>query len=273
MTTNIPKISVACVRYFRQKKTRKKIIYFLAKTDKHKVQYNQFPHPLSSAHLTEQIHFKALQNNARAKFSWWKRWTNTNEKQAKRQQQNNSNKKETRTTKRKKIHNTCRICKEKKTPTTLCRDVFAAGLVCMACVRNTLCLYILSAFRLFVSPTQCSLYYAMAPHIWLCSQPSLSLACGMLTLLSWHDCIVRSLCHPIYLYLSRSVYWFLLGCLTMMKQQFRSMQYIKTAHMSFVKWHVRFLMLLYLLIYLKLFHSTSACINYKHSEQFQNQLS
>lgn len=154
---------------FSPKKTRKKIIYFLAKTDKHKVQYNQIPHPLSSAHLSEQIHFKALQNNARAKFSWWKRWTNTNKKQAKRQQQNNSNKKETRTTKRKKSITRAAFVKRKKAPTTLCRDVFAAGLVCMACVRNTLCLYILSAFRLFVSPTQCSLYYAMAPHIWLCS--------------------------------------------------------------------------------------------------------
>lgn len=140
---------------------------------------------------------------------------------------------------------------------------------------------ILSAY-IFSQPFDClcHLLNALCTMPWLhtydcahTSQPSLSLACGMLTLLSWHDCIVRSLCHPIYLYLSRSVYWFLLGCLTMMKQQFRSMQYIKTAHMSFVKWHVRFLMLLYLLIYLKLFYSTSACINYKHSEQFQNQLS
>lgn len=56
-------------------------------------------------------------NNARAKFSWWKRWTNTKAIHRKKREyiKNERQQKKKRTVNDgKKIHNTCRICREKK---------------------------------------------------------------------------------------------------------------------------------------------------------------
>lgn len=74
--------------------------------------------PISTSAIQRHTYVnKPIRNNSRsnacAKFSLWKRWTNTKAEQQQNVQETSANKKE-RTVNKKKIHNTCRICREKK---------------------------------------------------------------------------------------------------------------------------------------------------------------
>lgn len=116
---------------------------------------------IHATHLCEQTNSNASRNNARAKFSWWKRRTNTKATKEKKMYNKRAPTKK-HTANKKKIYNTCRVCWERKKNIG---ETFRIGIVSVACVFQTLLrIYSLSLLFQIVSPTQCCIMLWVHTH-------------------------------------------------------------------------------------------------------------